>query len=375
MVVTRYDTPYEHLIGNGIFSQKNIEILLSYFEELKWSRHLEDFFDQYEVNLLSDNIPQEVSNILNTEFISNIKKILEDNFEVQLSERFTMSAHKFNIGQYINVHSDFVPALDYETHRVVIYVSESSDSFKGGQLIIFNSQDSRDINKTIEPTNNTLFAFEVSPKSYHGVETIKFGERYTINMSFWCNKVAYLEKIYSIPNAWKKTFNFLLSTDFYLDNHSSRNVIDHLVKTAQLLAKWGFNDSLQIAGLIHNIYGTQNFKSAKSKIIDRLTVKEIVGDHVELLIHYYCTTDKTQLYKSILNGTELYNVEHESISNVLQIDILVMEIANFFEQINYVETQFSEMLQIVDIFKKIKPFITERQFSLMSNTIQEAFLG
>ena len=50
--------------------------------------------------------------------------------------------------------------------------------------MLFGSTRAEDIRRAVRPLHGSVFAFEISPRSFHALSTIQEGERYTLVYSF-----------------------------------------------------------------------------------------------------------------------------------------------------------------------------------------------
>ena len=62
---------------------------------------------------------------------------------------------------------------------------DKRDTLEGGSLIFCHSRDAGDIRHRFEHKKNLGVAFELNDKSFHYVEEVRKGVRYTIVISFW----------------------------------------------------------------------------------------------------------------------------------------------------------------------------------------------
>lgn len=157
--------------------------LLGWLEDsAPWRLRETDFYEQYEFNFYEASLPSNLAFITSSEYLSKVKDFIEDTFNVNLDEHIDVTAHKLLPGQTIRIHNDFIPGL--ETHRILIQLNRSWPDENGGMLVLFNSDDPKDIHKIMRPAHNSLVAFEISHKSNHAVSTIHQGERFTLVYSF-----------------------------------------------------------------------------------------------------------------------------------------------------------------------------------------------
>lgn len=74
-------------------------------------------------------------------------------------------------------------------------------------------------------------------------------------------------------------------------DHPGGTLLAHLVRVASLLAEWGADDDVQLAGLCHAAYGTDGFGVALLGLDERALVIEAIGQNAEALV--YCTPAAT----------------------------------------------------------------------------------
>src|SRR5262249_46903328 len=78
----------------------------------------------------------------------------------------------------------------------------------------------------------------------------------------------------------------------HLVRHSGRTLFDHLSGTADLLNYWDNSPELCTAGFFHSIYGTRHFRHQCWPISDRETIRLLIGERAEMLVHAFCTIDR-----------------------------------------------------------------------------------
>ncbi len=81
--------------------------------------------------------------------------------------------------------------------------------------------------------------------------------------------------------------------------HLRGNLLDHLVRTEQLLERWGASAELCLAGLCHAAYGTDGFEAALFGLDERGVLSTAVGSDVEGIVYFYAACDRAFLYPQI----------------------------------------------------------------------------
>tara|TARA_B110000902_G_C14070789_1_gene499197 strand:- start:369 stop:797 length:429 start_codon:yes stop_codon:yes gene_type:complete len=90
---------------------------------------------------------------------------------------------------------------------------------------------------------------------------------------------------------YKSELSFLTEIGCQELPHSGRTLYDHLHGTAQILIDHDRPDYEVKAGLFHSIYGTEIYDKSKKIGIPRQAVRDLIGEHAELLAFIFCETD------------------------------------------------------------------------------------
>ena len=177
-------TPFPYYISEEALTKEAGESLLDWFEsDAPWQLVETGFYEQYEFSFFSENLPANITTLLDKHNLMRVKGLVQEAFGVTLSDRIDLTAHKLLPGQRIRLHNDYIQ--DAETHRVLVQLNRGWDDKNGGLLIFFNSSDPADIHRVLRPSHNSCVAFEISPDSNHAVTTIHGGERFTLVYSFY----------------------------------------------------------------------------------------------------------------------------------------------------------------------------------------------
>jgi hypothetical protein len=79
--------------------------------------------------------------------------------------------------------------------------------------------------------------------------------------------------------------------------HSGRSFVDHLVGTYRVLDAWGQPPVLCAAGLLHSVYGTEDYPHRLVAQSDRHLVRRVVGTAAERLIYAFCSITRATLWQ------------------------------------------------------------------------------
>jgi len=78
--------------------------------------------------------------------------------------------------------------------------------------------------------------------------------------------------------------------------HVNRKARDHLLGVHDILAGWGCPPDTCLAGLFHNIYGTESFKPQAVALDERREVAAVIGDAAELLAFWFCVSRRVSFF-------------------------------------------------------------------------------
>ena len=179
-----YDNlPFPHFYSASVLQNKVEKLLYDWFENAEiWNLTKEDFYEQYELDFLNNELPENLKCLIDDTTIYKIAESIKTNFNINELDLVGIVAHKLIDGQRIGIHNDFI---DYEeTHRLVIHINPHWQEKNGGILMLFNSSEVKDVAKMINPINNSGFSFEISVNSHHAVSRIYDYSRYTLIYTF-----------------------------------------------------------------------------------------------------------------------------------------------------------------------------------------------
>ncbi|MFC5775868.1 cyclophane-containing peptide 2OG-Fe(II) oxygenase YhhC [Ectobacillus antri] len=187
--IQRFSEPFTHFNVQEVLSHEEADRILTWLETTDmFIPRKEQFYRSSAFHLSPENTPNEVADFFSIENLSAIKVKVEDIFGVKFEDRFTISANKYLPGQGTLIHTDYVkPGFRdqfFFTHRFLLYLNRGWKEKDGGSLGIFNTPNPEDLSKVIHPIHNTGVGLAINQKSYHAVEAVHSGERYTLNFTF-----------------------------------------------------------------------------------------------------------------------------------------------------------------------------------------------
>ena len=176
--------PFPHMRVPAILRHEDADRVLCWLREAApWTLTVESFYEQYEFSLLATTLESELDRLVAPDFVGTITAVLSDRFQVAADlDLVDVSAHKLTRGQTIRIHNDYLGAE--ETHRLLIQLNSGWEAEQGGLLMLFESDRPESLRSVVLPTHASGFAFEICPRSFHVVSSIKTGERYTLVYTF-----------------------------------------------------------------------------------------------------------------------------------------------------------------------------------------------
>jgi hypothetical protein len=85
--------------------------------------------------------------------------------------------------------------------------------------------------------------------------------------------------------------------------HGTRSLLEHLNGTFEILFRWGHNESICLAGLIHSIYSTDLFPDRIVPFSERSIVQAAIGVDAERLAFLFGSLDRSELFAKIRMGS------------------------------------------------------------------------
>ncbi|MGV9247729.1 DUF6817 domain-containing protein [Streptomyces sp. NPDC003710] len=95
---------------------------------------------------------------------------------------------------------------------------------------------------------------------------------------------------------WPEITGFLVTRGADRMPHPGGTLLEHLVRVARVLSRWGADPDVQVAGLCHASYGTAGFDQALLGTSERAVLAELIGERSEELVHLYAGCDRGVVY-------------------------------------------------------------------------------
>lgn len=179
-------TPFRYGLLSECLSSEVSGALLEWLEsDAPWSLRVAEFYEQHEFSFDDVVLPVAITEVFCQDSMDQLRRYVEKLFNVSLSSRIDITAHRLTHGQRIRIHNDFIPGE--ESHRLLIQLNRGWQDQNGGLLVFFNSKNPSDVHRILRPLHNSGVVFEISPLSLHAVTPIHDGQRFTLVLSFFPN--------------------------------------------------------------------------------------------------------------------------------------------------------------------------------------------
>jgi hypothetical protein len=84
--------------------------------------------------------------------------------------------------------------------------------------------------------------------------------------------------------------------------HSLTSLLDHLVRTRNILREWGADPEVASAGLFHSVYGTESFADAIKGLEEREAVRRVLGTRSEELVYIFSVMTRDSFDIALIKG-------------------------------------------------------------------------
>ncbi|MBS0160843.1 MAG: 2OG-Fe(II) oxygenase [Nitrospira sp.] len=283
-----------YLILDDVVDEASAEHLALLAEtEDRWKLHEEWFFSQndftwvrrqFEKSPIGELLPPTAA------LVSVGKKLFENQFNSVIGNHFTVIGHKMVPGQIVGIHNDS-PEQDrgrMENFRLVFYVDRNFEDSQGGHLILFGSRNNSDVLDAVRPVFNSAVLMQLSDTSFHGVNRIKQGTRYSIVVSYWGYPM-----LFNSPTDQTRV-RALLSrmVDSGLEEvpHSGTTFAYHLYNTFRILHGWKQEVDVCLAGLAHSLLGRRH-SGVASASISAEELRRILGERAYSIVQWLSFQD------------------------------------------------------------------------------------
>jgi uncharacterized protein YbjQ (UPF0145 family) len=314
-MTARTDAPYPHAVMHQFYDAATAAALLRWMEQdAPWVLDVRSFYVQYECHdliMALDSGP--TAPAVAPETLGVLRSEIERIFDTQLiAGRASVHAHKLVPGHAIGLHNDR-PGRGVPSHRAIVHLSAGFDDSHGGHLVLLDRDDPERSTVIVRPLHNSAVLIEFSARSWHCVEEVRAGTRYSIIYSFW------RDDEYTLPEGHVD----VLRADEYAflieelrrrgaDHvpHTHRSLLDHLTGTFDILASWDSDKDVCRAGLFHSVFGTTSF--AGTLFADgEAAVRRLIGDRSLAYVRRFASLDTGALASLVTAAPASEAAQHE----------------------------------------------------------------
>jgi hypothetical protein len=182
-----FRNPFPHSRFCGLFDEISTSAILNWLErDAPWKFVKEDFYTRRHCAGLITHLRETAAKIaVAPDTLQMLRQHMGRLFGVRFNaERVEVLAQQMLPGHRIGIHND-APRENSETHRLIINFNRGFQDENGGHLILLDIQDPENTAVIVPPLHNSAVALEFSASSWHCVEEVKAGSRYSLAYSFW----------------------------------------------------------------------------------------------------------------------------------------------------------------------------------------------
>ena len=180
--IVRKMAPYDHVVSPQFYTKRFAETLLRWLEsEPDWRLKETVLYKQYELGFTDFTDRGEICGLWDASVLARLRDLVSRAFDVSVSSRINISAHKLVSGQHASVHTDNGPDA---THRVVVQLNRGRADDEGGNLVLLSGPTPTSMAVVFKQVSNSAIGFRIGPTSHHAIGRVKAGTRFTIIYTF-----------------------------------------------------------------------------------------------------------------------------------------------------------------------------------------------
>ena len=336
-------TPFPHCVVPRLFDDETALSVLAWFQATSsWALEGTSFYVQHAAYDLAHSMSTSAAGVVcSPEVIAAIREFLEDVFAVEFDRtKLNICAHRLLPGHRIGIHNDS-PAGGTETHRLVVHFTDAFHDSFGGHLALFSRKDPAGSLKIVSPVHNSAVGMEFSSDSWHFVDEIKTGVRYTLLYSFWARGSQSLSSP-SLSHRVAGTGQPVSQLDqlqcvlremgVATVPHSGRTLLEHLIGTYEILVRWNCVQDACLAGLFHSVFGTPSAPGLLLSENQREAIRSLIGDKALSLVHVFGSMDSHALEHLCATGMCVENASPVTLHDHDRSSLVSLYWANLLEQ-------------------------------------------
>lgn len=356
--------PFPHFAIPDLFDAETATSVLTWLDkDVAWALESRTFYVHHGCTGLTELVAGSPAAVIGSpETLQCMRRHLERIFGITLSStHYDLAAHRMLPGHRIGIHTD-TPLHGTETHRLLINLNSGFDDEHGGHLVLLDLHDPTDSAVIVRPIHNSAVAMEFSDHSWHCVDEIRSGKRYSLVYSFWSEDSAAdiaeanTHDNRDTPSATtdqdlQKMIALLREIGADAVPHSSRSLLSHLSGTYDILKQWHCDSDVCKAGLFHSVLGTPSFPQAlvADDYVD--TIRDLIGERALLLVRMFSRLDLSSL-RRIIGGDQFADSGGPVALSLNDRRALVCLVwANVLEQSRYVPNSEEMRAELENLFR------------------------
>ena len=145
--------------------------------------------------------------------------------------------------------------------------------------------------------------------------------------------------------------------------HPGGTLLDHLRRTADLLARWNARPALVLAGFCHAAYGTAGFQHALLDVRERCALAARIGLEAEAIVYAYAACDRVAGYPSLarLDLHDRFCGQVVPIGESMARDLAALACANELDVLRFAPSlSGSEHTAIGNLLQMLRPMLDYR---------------
>ena len=184
--------PFRHFSIENFIDEDVASSLLRWFErEAEWNaKSIAGLGTLSSVDLHTSKLGRQLGFLTGERFLSNLRRQMGELFATELEGFVDLTANRMMRTQKIGAHNDIstLPPAFRFTHRLVLYLNHQYSEEYGGALRLADTLSpsrSASLQKRILPVHRSAVGFEISESSYHAIEPVRKGTRYSLSFTFY----------------------------------------------------------------------------------------------------------------------------------------------------------------------------------------------
>lgn len=353
--------PFPHFAIPDLFDPETAKAILTWLDnDVSWAVESRRFYVLHGCSELTERVGETPAAVISApETLQCMRRHLERIFGITLSStRYDLQAHRMVPGHRIGIHTD-TPRYGSETHRFLINLNAGFEDEYGGHLVLFDPDDPADSAVMVRPVHNSAVAMEFSDDSWHCVDEIKSGKRYSLVYSFWIEGhtgqtelAGAKDKSGAVTDQKLRKITALLR-ELGADAipHGSRSLLDHLIGTYDVLNQWHCDSDVCKAGLFHSVFGTPSFPHALVADDYDDTIRNLIGERALLLVRMFSRMDLSSLVRIVAGDKVADSGGPVRVSMIDQRALVCLVWANILEQSHFVPNSEEIIPELKQLFR------------------------